>query len=135
MVTKQSYVLICAVARLPLVWLPFLSFSSMAEQETERAAGEHVALPLIRRFFGNLRCYGMITLLNCWSALHHMCLPACWMPPMPLHLPWLFQLSGATITLSDHILENGAREVLLAGTDAECNTATNLMEALMKSAA
>jgi hypothetical protein len=54
---------------------------------------------------------------------------------MPLPLPWLFQLSGATITLSDHILENGAREVLLAGTDAECNTATNLMEALMKSAA
>lgn len=54
---------------------------------------------------------------------------------MPLPLPWLFQLSGATITLSDHILENGAREVLLAGSDAECNTATNLMEALMKSAA
>lgn len=54
--------------------------------------------------------------------------PACVLTPSHL------QLSGATITLSDHILENGAREVLLAGTDAQCNTATNLMEALMKSA-
>lgn len=44
------------------------------------------------------------------------------------------QLSGATLTLSDAILEHGAREVLLAGTDNECNTATNLMEALMRSA-
>lgn len=52
-----------------------------------------------------------------------------------LLLAWpLLQLSGATVTLSDTILENGAREVLLAGTDTECNTATNLMEALMKSA-
>lgn len=57
------------------------------------------------------------------------------LPPHPLGLPCATQLSGATITLSDHILENGAREVLLAGSDAECNTATNLMEALMRSAA
>jgi hypothetical protein len=51
--------------------------------------------------------------------------------PLPTRLP---QLSGATVTLSDTILENGAREVLLAGNDNECNTATNLMNALLNSA-
>jgi hypothetical protein len=43
------------------------------------------------------------------------------------------QLSGATITVSDNLLEGGTREVLLAGSDAQCNTAKNLMEALMRS--
>lgn len=45
----------------------------------------------------------------------------------------LLQLSGASITLSDNVLENGAREVLLGGTDQQCNTVKNLMEALMRS--
>uniref|UniRef100_A0A383V282 K Homology domain-containing protein n=1 Tax=Tetradesmus obliquus TaxID=3088 RepID=A0A383V282_TETOB len=45
----------------------------------------------------------------------------------------LSALSGATITVSDAVLEGGTREVLLAGSDAQCNTAKNLMEALMRS--
>ncbi|KAF6263313.1 hypothetical protein COO60DRAFT_1635330 [Scenedesmus sp. NREL 46B-D3] len=45
----------------------------------------------------------------------------------------LSALSGATITVSDNVLEGGTREVLLAGSDAQCNTAKNLMEALMRS--
>lgn len=55
---------------------------------------------------------------------------------LALLLPLLclrLQLSGATITLSEHVLDSGAREVLLAGTDVACNTAKNLMEALMRS--
>eukprot|EP00775_Hariotina_reticulata_P013228 gene13228-13359_t len=54
-------------------------------------------------------------------------LPAGYAPPAPQ------QLSGASITLSDNVLENGAREVLLGGTDQQCNTVKNLMEALMRS--
>jgi hypothetical protein len=60
--------------------------------------------------------------LRPWRTAHCCCSLA---PPL--------QLSGAVITLSEHALDSGAREVLLAGSDAQCNTATNLMEALMKS--
>ncbi|KAF8062967.1 hypothetical protein HT031_003806 [Scenedesmus sp. PABB004] len=51
----------------------------------------------------------------------------------PQQTAQLSALSGAVITLSEHMLDGGAREVLLAGSDAQCNTAKNLMEALMRS--
>jgi hypothetical protein len=67
----------------------------------------------------------------------HMMPSACFLPAaiprcVYAHLICL-QLSGATITVSDNVLEGGTREVLLAGSDAQCNTAKNLMEALMRS--